>query len=198
MSRPTSGNHHVNAAVTLALFVLPMVYLSRRHRRLAREHERYLEEREAERGEREGPGGWSAVRVAVRLFCISGCTVSHRASDDIMSSGAFPPLLLLLNPPPSPTYPTALPVHTCPPPLRKNETKRNDARTPEERLPLGARARQRIPTPTTTPPRHRPSRAVALSLRVPQHRRSRFPLESPIPNEVHVPTRGGDDHHVHE
>lgn len=63
MSRPTSGNHHVNAAVTLALFVLPMVYLSRRHRRLAREHERYLEEREAERGEREG--GWSA---SVLLF----------------------------------------------------------------------------------------------------------------------------------
>ena len=125
MSRPTSGNHHVNAAVTLALFVLPMVYLSRRHRRLAREHERYLEEREAERGEREGPGGWSAVRVAVRLFCISGYTVARFASDDVMSSGAFPPLLLLLNPPPSPTYPTALPVHTCPPPLRKNETKRN-------------------------------------------------------------------------
>ena len=57
MSRPTSGNHHLNAAVTLALFVMPMVYLSRRHRRLAREHERYLEEREAERGEREGGGG---------------------------------------------------------------------------------------------------------------------------------------------
>ena len=91
--------------------------------------------------------------------------------------------------------------HLFTPPVQKQnetKTKRNGARTPEERLPLGARARQRIPTPTTTPPRHRTSRAVALSLRVPQHRRRRLPLESPIPNEVHIPTRGGDDHHVHE
>lgn len=45
-----AGAHYVNTAITLALFVGPIVYLSRKHKRHAEERKQYRDEREAERG----------------------------------------------------------------------------------------------------------------------------------------------------
>mmetsp|Transcript_16493 Transcript_16493/g.39484 ORF Transcript_16493/g.39484 Transcript_16493/m.39484 type:complete len:227 (+) Transcript_16493:44-724(+) len=47
MTRPP--NNHLNTAITLALFVAPIVYLSRKKKRAAEERRQYREEREAER-----------------------------------------------------------------------------------------------------------------------------------------------------
>lgn len=43
------SNNHLNAAITLALFVGPIIYLSRKQKHLAEEQQKYREEREAER-----------------------------------------------------------------------------------------------------------------------------------------------------
>mmetsp|Transcript_37302 Transcript_37302/g.67090 ORF Transcript_37302/g.67090 Transcript_37302/m.67090 type:complete len:224 (+) Transcript_37302:118-789(+) len=42
-------NNHLNAAITLALFLGPIIYLTRKQKRLAKERQHYKEEREAER-----------------------------------------------------------------------------------------------------------------------------------------------------
>ena len=50
MSRQQQSNQYVNTAITLALFLGPAFYLSRKQKRLAEERKKHREEREAERG----------------------------------------------------------------------------------------------------------------------------------------------------
>jgi len=41
-------NSHINTAITIALFIAPIIYLSRQQKRLAKDHQTYKAEREAE------------------------------------------------------------------------------------------------------------------------------------------------------
>ena len=41
-------NSHINTAITIALFIAPIIYLSRQQKRLAKDSQRYKTEREAE------------------------------------------------------------------------------------------------------------------------------------------------------
>eukprot|EP00584_Thalassiosira_punctigera_P002801 CAMPEP_0172531054 /NCGR_PEP_ID=MMETSP1067-20121228/4606_1 /TAXON_ID=265564 ORGANISM="Thalassiosira punctigera, Strain Tpunct2005C2" /NCGR_SAMPLE_ID=MMETSP1067 /ASSEMBLY_ACC=CAM_ASM_000444 /LENGTH=218 /DNA_ID=CAMNT_0013315381 /DNA_START=121 /DNA_END=774 /DNA_ORIENTATION=+ len=84
-------NSHINAAITLALFLGPIVYLSRKHRLLAEERRKYREEREVERAflsalvEDEGSQPLRPPLPEIVRRVLSRCRFSYLSTVDVDS-----------------------------------------------------------------------------------------------------------------
>lgn len=104
MTTKHQSNHIVNTAITLALFIAPIVYLARKHRRITKERQRYRDERDEERGEQLNV---HREIIYVAILCYSG---RHSNS---MHTFTFANLLQFITSSPSscftiqPSYPTS-------------------------------------------------------------------------------------------